>query len=385
MPLLWRYLLTQFLKVFFLCVVTFIAILLTMRLDEIAYFATLGPQGLYVLWFTLQQIPYILPIALPVSALISSMLLLQRLSSSHELTAMRASGFALRDIVAPILTAALFLSALNFYIISEMSTASHLSTGTLKNELRSINPLLLLQNKHVMRMKGFYFDTIGPTRAGEFAEDAIFVGANKHGDRLNFLVAKRLEASPPAFNGQKVTMLTAMPARSSDPKLKAEHLMVENIDQMAMNTKDFSYAIEKKIWAVNNDHLRMRQLLVRLAERHQELGQAQALGYGRDELKQLRHLCYRCNIEIIRRISVALAVFSFTLMGIAFGMHVGRKRSATGTIVVMGLSTLYLAAFFTAKGMEHALIAAGLLYLLPHVVIIAASLWMLRKVSLGKE
>ena len=75
MPIFWRYLLIHFLKVFCLCVVAFIAILLTMRLDEIASLMTLGAGVTELVWFTLQQIPYILPIAIPISALISSMLL----------------------------------------------------------------------------------------------------------------------------------------------------------------------------------------------------------------------------------------------------------------------------------------------------------------------
>jgi lipopolysaccharide export system permease protein len=65
-------------------------------------------------------------------------------------------------------------------------------------------------------------------------------------------------------------------------------------------------------------------------------------------------------------------------------MHAGRKRSSLGIITVIGLSTLYLTAFFTAKGMDHALVAASLLYLVPHVIIISASLWTMRRFTLGK-
>ncbi len=38
--------------------------LVTTRLDAVAHFATLGSEGLLILWFTLHQIPYILPIAI---------------------------------------------------------------------------------------------------------------------------------------------------------------------------------------------------------------------------------------------------------------------------------------------------------------------------------
>ena len=42
MPVLWRYLIAYFLRIAIVCVLAFIAILLTMRLDEIAHFAALG-------------------------------------------------------------------------------------------------------------------------------------------------------------------------------------------------------------------------------------------------------------------------------------------------------------------------------------------------------
>src|SRR5438132_1223109 len=98
MPALWRYLITYFLKIAFTCNLAFVAILLTMQLDDIAHFAALGAPFHYILLFTFHQIPYILPIALPLSCLIASLLLMQRLSNTHELTALRASGFSLRDI-----------------------------------------------------------------------------------------------------------------------------------------------------------------------------------------------------------------------------------------------------------------------------------------------
>lgn len=98
MPIVWRYLLSHYLKVLVLCVTAFIAVLLTTRLDEIAHFASMGPEGFYIILYTLYQIPYILPIAIPISCLISSILLIQRLSRSHELTALRASGMGLKTI-----------------------------------------------------------------------------------------------------------------------------------------------------------------------------------------------------------------------------------------------------------------------------------------------
>ena len=67
MPIIWRYLLRSYFQVLALSVSSFIAILLVLRFQEIARFASSGTAQLKVLLFTLLQIPYILPIAIPVS------------------------------------------------------------------------------------------------------------------------------------------------------------------------------------------------------------------------------------------------------------------------------------------------------------------------------
>ena len=77
MPILWRFLIIKFLKVFSFSVLAFIAILLTLRLEEIAHFASIDSGKGYLFWFILYQIPYILPVAIPLSCLISSLLLVQ--------------------------------------------------------------------------------------------------------------------------------------------------------------------------------------------------------------------------------------------------------------------------------------------------------------------
>lgn len=388
MPLLWHYLLTQYLKVFAVCVASFVGILLTLRLDEIAYFATLGPDAIKVLWFALQQIPYVLPIAMPVSALISSILLVQSLSQAKELTAMRSCGLALKDILAPILAAALLLSTLNFFITSELSTTSHHSTGQLKNQLRSINPLLLLNNKLLMRIKGAYFDTFGSSRVGEFAQDLVFLSPNKHSDRLTFIAAKRFEVSPERLLGTHVTLISSHPSSKEIPGTEGmpeERLLIENMASSVTSLQEFSHLLEKKIWTINNDHLTFRQLLVRSDETRQHLEELIEKHSSTDEIKEARYDYYRTLSEMMRRFSAALAVFSFTLMGLAFGIQISRYRSNISIFYVVLLATIFLVSFFTAKSFDRAIIAATLLYLLPHLFICLASLWNLRKISNGIE
>jgi lipopolysaccharide export system permease protein len=386
MPLLWRYLLAHYLKTFFLCVVAFVAILLTMRLDEIAYFASLSPGALNLVLFTLQQIPYILPIAFPIAALISSSILMQDLSKSREITAMRASGFSLQNILMPIITASLFLSALNFYIISEMSTKSHFNAGQLKNQLRTLNPLFLLQNKHIMQIKGFHFETFGSSVAGENAEEIIFLAPSHHNDRLNLLVGLKLISTPTEFKGENLTLVTSKGGRHETEK---ETLLIENMNQSIASIEDFTNILEKKIWTVNNDHLTLPLLLVRLNENKSKLMENKALiALGISDPSALKHAVSDYNrtiSEILKRISCALAVFTFTLMGLSFGIQISRNETNSGVIILISLSALYLIAFFAAKSYETDLAATATLYLAPHLLICLLSIVNIRRKERGIE
>ena len=377
MPILWRYLLTQYLKVLILCATTFIAVLLTTRLDEIAHFAALGAEGRNILLYTLYQIPYIIPIAIPISCLISSILLVQRLSTSCELTALRSSGMALKQFLMPILFMAALISLLNFYFVSEVATNSHLSSGMLKTQLRSINPLLMLHSKHLMKVKGFYFDTLGASKMGENASEVILAMPNHSSERIHLMVANQLNASIDNFMGKGITLITSM---EGEHEGSFDHLMVENIGKTVTSIEDFAGILQKKSWSINNDHLKMSLLLARIEEEKKMLQNSPA-----PEQKLIKRNIDRCYAEIARRVSLGFAAFTFTLMGASFGMSIGRNRSRKGIFAVIILTAVYLCTFFVAKGMESHLIASTLMYILPHFILIAICLWVLSRISRGIE
>ncbi len=382
LPIIWRYLLVQYFKVLFFCIFAFVAILLTTRLDDIAHFATMGPEGSLVLKFTLYQIPYILPIAIPIACLISSLLLVQRLCSTHELTALRAAGLSLGNVFAPLLLAGLLLAFTNFYVVSELTTHSHLSSSLLKKDLRSINPLLLLNNKHLMRVKGFFFNSTGASKVGEFASNIEFATPNRDNSRINLLIGKKITASPDYFIGEDVTLITSLGKSGTSDY---DNLMIENIGKVTTTIQDFTQMVEKKMWNLNNDYLPWALLLVRAHEEKEALVNAKKENRPVSEEKQIIRRINRIYAEIVRRVSVGMSAFCFTLMGIAFGLSISRNHSSKGIIIVVLLAALYLVCFFVAKGIDHHLAASVALYTLPLVVIIGLSVGTIRRISKGVE
>lgn len=379
-PIIWRYLLFDYLKVALLSASAFIAILLTSRLEEIAHFTSLGPGFHLILLFILYQIPYILPIAIPISCLIAAMMLAQRLSSSHELTALRSACFSLKAILAPILVGATFISLFNFFVISELSTSAHLESNLLKNELRSINPLLLLHNKHLMRGKGIFFETLGASKMGENAQDILIALPNNENDTINLLVAKNLQTENDGFKAEGLTIISS-PGISSSGKSKngSIHLLVENVGSTQSSVEDFAHFIQKKVTHVSNDHLNMGLLLIRLHDYKVLLKQVSLP----EEKKEIQKALTSSYSEILRRISAALSPLTFTLMGLSFGMNIGRKANPRRIFYAILLAAFYLIAFFAAKGLGANVFLTGILYLAPHAIIALLSLIFLRRISRG--
>lgn len=383
MPILWRYFLSQYLKVLILSTLSFILILLTTRLDDIAHFATLGPEGLLILKFALYQIPYILPIALPISCLISAILLYQRLSSSHEITAMRAAGFGIGELILPVVLASLLLSLGNFYIVSETATISHLQSGLLKSELRSINPLLLLNNKHLLKMKGLYFDVLGQSKLGDYATETLFAMRNKSTDRISLMISKNMQVSSQDFVLNDMTIISNL--EPSKDEINPGATFIENISKSITAISDFSQILQKKVWKVNNDHLKMSWLLIRIADEQRLYQSAKEQDKPSDEIKQLKRNLNRSLSEIVRRVSSGVAVFTFTLMGIAFGISISRQQSKKGFIFVVFMVAFYLACYFAGKAVEYQFVLSSVLFILPHILMLLGSFWTLNRLSKGIE
>lgn len=374
-PIIWRFLLKQYLYVTLLCCCAIVLILLTTRLDEIAHFASLDPTLSVIGLFILYQIPFVLSVAIPVACLISSILLVQRLSKTHELTALRACGMGLKDFIAPIITAGLFLSIVNFYLISESATQSHLNTNFWKSELRALNPLLVLKNKHLMRLRGGYFDVMGEAETGEYASHVVLALPDGKTGTIRLLLANHISVKNEQLDCRDVTLITTQPNGHEEG---FDDLMIENIGQTTMAADDLTHFMQRKIWSVNNDHLTMPQLLSRIYELHQGL-------QGGEGDKEQKKNIVRCYSEIFRRLSSGLAAFTFTLMGVSFGISISRRQTHKGVLSVVMIAALYLTLFFAAKNFEANFYASLAFYFLPHLIIILLSVRMLQRIARGVE
>lgn len=362
-PILWRYLLRGYFQVFVLCVCAFISVLIVLRFSEIARFITSGAPKGKIFAFALFQIPYILPIAIPISCVIAAMLLFQRLSHTHELTAFRTCGLGLKPIATPLLFAGFFLTLVNFTIASEISPRCRSASKALIYEVATMNPLFLLQKESLIKLKNAYYH-IGVLKANRYAEDVLLVAKNNSNGRLTVMSAKELSIKGDMLKGEQVAFISSVDSKGQG----FDHLVIENQKEMNTKAANMTQFIQNVDWTASYENLPLRLI------------------FARDTaVKNQLSLSKSAQVEISRRVSISLAAFTFTLIGLTFGMQISRNRSKKGIVYAIALSALFLVCFISAKSLRHNSMLSITTYLLPHPVIILLCLRYLKSLREGVE
>lgn len=352
MPILWRYALQSYLRVFSLSVCTFITVLIVARFKEIARFTALsgdfGKTGLFIVY----QIPTILPIAIPISALIASLLLMQRLSRTYELTALRASGLSLTKILTPLLLLSLLLSLLNFSICVEIAPYCRREGKTLLFHETSENPLLLLQRQKLVKIKHAYLNM--EVKNDEATKNLTLIVHNDKNDRLSLLSARKLWIDQEELRGDDLAVISYI---NSDKGF--DSLVIENQSSMSTAAPLLSKALKKNRPRLDVNALNLKML--RLAKKPKP-----------------------AQIEMLRRITLSLAAFSFTLLGCTFGIEEGRNPKRKNLFFALLLTLSVLMSFLLGKELKETPVLATFAFLLPHPFIWLCSMLHLHKIAKGR-
>ncbi len=113
MRILSRYIISEFLKVFFICLTGFILVFLLVEItDKLKYYFEYNPTGGLMLKYFLVKIPGYLFFAMPLSILLGGMLSLLIMAKNSELIAMQANGIDALAIARPVLLVGLVASGL---------------------------------------------------------------------------------------------------------------------------------------------------------------------------------------------------------------------------------------------------------------------------------
>jgi len=294
--------------------------------------------------------------AIPISALIASLLLFRGLSRTHELTAFRASGLNFSQLLSPLLFISVCLSILNFSICAEVAPFCRRESRALLYRETSQNPLLLLQRQQLINFKDAYIN-MKVKKDSTTAKDLILIVHNESSPRLSLFAARRLQIEGQELKGGDAALISHLPESENGG---FDTLVIENQSLMSTSAPALSNAMKK-----NRPRL--------------EKG---ALGLKMLRLKSLegKKAAQASQVEIMRRVSLAVSVFTFTFLGCSFGIEQGRNPSRKNLIGALVLTLIALMSYLLGKELKNFALYA---FFLPHVLILFAGILRLRKMAKG--
>ncbi|MBM4143323.1 MAG: YjgP/YjgQ family permease [Lentisphaerae bacterium] len=314
-----RYVLGAYVTSFAATLVIFTFILSIGAIFEIVALLARGVPWKPILLILLWGFPSALTFSIPMSALTAALLVFGRMAADGEILAMRACGIRLwRVMRLPLLVAGL-LAAVCLYINDTLSPLSHHACRSLITSLGARAPVDLLE-------EGRFVD--------DFKNLSIYIGKKK-GDRIyNVRIYD-------TRRGAKREIHAASGHVTSGPDgddLVAE-LFDVSVDPFSENAPGPGYmgrtviripnVIQQRKYRVTRQDLSLDGLLEGIFN-----APARYPWMSADDLAAER-MAYA--VEINKRLCLALACFSFVLLGIPLGVRAHRRQSSVGVAISLFL------------------------------------------------
>lgn len=306
------------------------------------YVAQGVPGGVLIKIFTL-NIPYILTFSIPISAMVSTLLLFGRLSLDGEFTAMRSGGLSTWQIISPVVLGGTLLSLASLLIQYEIAPESRFARRKALADVGELDPVDLLDEGRFVR----------------FPTMEIYI-TEKDGHNLTDVEVYELNDS-----GQTIQTIRAQDGKVSlypEDKLmrvKLNQVQVQHPD--AENPADLTLAriidMETYEFDVSYQELMNQNKLVRSIKDMRAIQLTNAIIHPEEVFKKLDPLRQEKNrmkalVEYHKRIGLGMACLSFTLVGIPLGMTSKRKESNTGMPIGVGIVILFYAFIVAADSLR---------------------------------
>lgn len=332
MRVLNRYLMSDFFATFGMTILVFTFVMSLGAVVKAIDLGARGVSGLLLLKFFSYNIPYMLTFTLPMSVLTATLLLFGRLSFDGELTAMRAAGMSLWQIIAPVILLSIAVSIVCIGIAAEVAPRARHAMRAALVQLGVEDPINLLE-------------------AGRFVNDfpglMIYIG-DRSGSRVTDVIVYELgdDGATRNVRAKYGTLRT-----DKDAKVMYVDLYEVRIDERKSEKRSeggSSQYLNANHYPVRLDFSDMQNKTVR--RKVADLVFFDLLGAVRDvksvfpdlapqDLNRQRMLLV---VEANKRLALSLSCFAFTLLAIPLAMRSKRKESSVG----IGISLLLVFFFY---------------------------------------
>jgi lipopolysaccharide export system permease protein len=309
--------------------------------------------------------PMLLSYALPVAFLFGVLLATTRMVSDHEITAMRACGLGLREILAPVVALGFAISCSSWYLQLEVEHAA-------RRELRDVVQSVVARGAVI--------------EAGRFKRLGERVLYADHVDRDNRL--ERVVIADRSDPKRPVTIFAESGRFSFDHERGELRLQLQNGDvhiepqrddderyrRIAFLSIDYAFDVELALKAAFGS---LRPYDLTMAELREIAASAEA-GASLDHLAEKNPAAYR--IQIHRRFALPVAPTLFAVVGIPLGLRRARGARSWGALLCVVVTFLY---YLLLKGSEmlalEGVLPAALAIWIPNAVFASTGLVLLSR------
>jgi lipopolysaccharide export system permease protein len=325
----------------------------------------------------LLMLPVVISYALPLGILTGVLLTLGRLSSDNEITAMRAAGLSVLRIAAPVLVLGFLAALIGLRVNFEsMPWAKIQYERELAAAIRA-NPLNFLRPRTFIR---------------EFPGYVVYVGSMNGADVRDFWLwqlddQKRVQRFVRAESGRvdydeatNEFVVTLERARIEDHDRKAPDDFSQPLRVNTFTQIDPFRLSLARYFGVQTVHQKLQWMTYPelMSEKARVEGEHVAPGAEAQHARSL----LKVKLTIQDKFNLALATFSFALVGIPLGIKVSRRETSANLGVAVALAlTYYFLDVMVGWLDQHPELHPDYLLWVPNVVFLGLGIWLLRRLD----
>lgn len=317
-----------------------------------------------ILTFVAFVLPFSMTFTIPWGFLTAVLLVFGRLSADNEIIALRANGVSFARIFIPVLSFALLLSGVCFWINTEVAPKAQYAMVTSLFHIATSTPASMFQRDEVVDMFPDYRIYVG-NRDGDLMKNLVVFEIDEHGVPSEVVFAKTGTLVPDNHNNRLLL-------RVQDANLEQrDRMQPDNVglirQGISMQSGVFPMSLEKLISSKKREKPLSSHTL-------QELYDKLAM---KDCPKRLEY-----EVEVSKRFSLSLAALSFALIAVPLGVTTHRKETSVGFALSLVIAFGYF--FFiiiadTFRGNAHAM--PLLLIWLPNIFFTTLGIWLFRRLA----
>jgi lipopolysaccharide export system permease protein len=341
---------------------------------------------------TLLLAPFAVSYALPMGILTGVLLSLGRLSADSEITAMRANGMSLSRIARPVLILGALGAACGLYVNFNSMPWARVEYDKELSEVMHANPRAFLLPKTFIRNfpnKVLYFEK---EEQGELKDVWIWDLDNQQ-RVVRFSRSESGRISFDTASGGLIVTLDHAQTATPDPKARDPEDFSLPMATPSMDRLDLFFSLEryfseaggrhKAQWMTYGELQVARRRIADIESGRVALGPADAalveppLGP-----KELARAAMKLAFTVQDKISIAIAVFAFALIGVPLGIKVSRRETSANlaVAVVLALGYYFLTVMISWLD-EHPEYRPDLLVWAPNLILIGLGLWLFRRLD----